>query len=49
MGFVVAPAERIASLARVAEDTYISPAYLAHAIVHEWCRRGLLPPQIERL
>jgi DNA-binding transcriptional MocR family regulator len=49
MGFLIAPAERIATLAKVAEDTYISPAYLAHAIVHEWCRRGLLPPQIERL
>jgi DNA-binding transcriptional MocR family regulator len=49
MGFVVAPADRVATLARVAEDTYISPAYLAHAIVHEWCRRGLLSPQIERL
>ena len=49
MGFVVATADRIAALARVAEDTYISPAYLAHAITYEWCRRGLLAPQIERL
>ena len=36
-------------LAKVAEDTYISPGYLAQGITYEWCRRGLLPPQIERL
>jgi DNA-binding transcriptional MocR family regulator len=39
----------IARIAKVAEDTYISPGYVAHAITWEWCRRGLLPPQIERL
>jgi DNA-binding transcriptional MocR family regulator len=39
----------ITSLARVAEDTYISPGYLAQGITYEWCRRGLLTPQIERL
>jgi DNA-binding transcriptional MocR family regulator len=41
--------ERIARIAKVAEDTYISPAYLAHGIAYEWCRRGKLGPQIERL
>ena len=39
----------IAKLAKVAEDTYISPGYVAQGITYEWCRRGLLPPQIERL
>ena len=39
----------IGKLAKVAEDTYISPGYVAQAITWEWCRRGLLPPQIERL
>jgi DNA-binding transcriptional MocR family regulator len=33
----------------VAEDTYISPGYFAHGVTWEWCRRGLLTPQIERL
>ena len=33
----------------MAEDTYISPGYLAQGITYEWCQRGLLQPQIERL
>lgn len=49
MGFAVAPPERITALARAAEDTYIAPTHVAHAITYEWCRRGLLPPQVERL
>jgi DNA-binding transcriptional MocR family regulator len=48
-GFMVGPAPLISRLAKVAEDTYISPGYVAQAITYEWCRRGLLPPQIERL
>jgi DNA-binding transcriptional MocR family regulator len=36
-------------VAKVAEDTYISPGYVAHGIAYEWCRRGLLPAQIGRL
>jgi 2-aminoadipate transaminase len=48
-GFIVGPAPIIGQLAKVAEDTYISPGYLAQGITYEWCRRGLLPPQIERL
>jgi DNA-binding transcriptional MocR family regulator len=39
----------LGKLAKVAEDTYISPGYLAQGIAYEWCRRGLLAPQIERL
>jgi DNA-binding transcriptional MocR family regulator len=39
----------VARLAKVAEDTYISPGFVAQGITYEWCRRGLLPPQIERL
>jgi 2-aminoadipate transaminase len=48
-GFMMGNAERIAGIAKVAEDTYISPGYFAHGVTWEWCRRGLLPPQIERL
>ena len=47
--FMTGPPALIGKLARVAEDTYISPGYLAQGIANEWCRRGLLPPQIERL
>jgi 2-aminoadipate transaminase len=39
----------IGPLAKIAEDTYISPGYVAQAITYEWCRRGLLPPQVESL
>lgn len=49
LGFMMGSADRLAKIAKVAEDTYISPNYLAHGIAYEWCRRGLLGPQIERL
>lgn len=48
-GFMVGMPALIAKLAKVAEDTYISPGYVAQGITYEWCRRGLLAPQIERL
>ena len=48
-GFMIGEPSIIAALAKVAENTYISPGYVAQGITHEWCRRGLLPPQIERL
>jgi 2-aminoadipate transaminase len=48
-GFMIGPPAIIAKLAKVAEDTYISPGYVAQGITWEWCRRGRLPPQIERL
>ena len=48
-GFMVGAAALIAKLAKVAEDTYISPGYVAQGITYEWCRRGLLAPQVERL
>jgi DNA-binding transcriptional MocR family regulator len=49
IGLMTGPAETLAGIAKVAEDTYISPGYLAEGVVYEWCRRGLLTPQIERL
>src|SRR3954467_7803025 len=48
-GFVVGPPPIVARLAKVAEDTYISPGYFAQGVTYEWCRRGLLAPQLERL
>jgi DNA-binding transcriptional MocR family regulator len=48
-GFLIGDTALLARVAKVAEDTYVSPGYVAHAITWEWCRRGLLPPQIERL
>ena len=49
LGFMVGDAGKLAQIARVAEDTYISPGYFAHGVTWEWCRRGLLPAQVERL
>src|SRR5262249_1799046 len=49
LGFMVGEAGLLVKLAKVAEDTYISPGYVAHGITYEWCRRGLLLPQIEKL
>jgi DNA-binding transcriptional MocR family regulator len=48
-GFMIGEQALIARLAKVAEDTYISPGYVAQGITFEWCRRGLLPAQLERL
>lgn len=48
-GFMIGRPDLIVKLAKVAEDTYISPGYLAQGITYEWCQRGLLQPQIERL
>ena len=48
-GFMIGRPDLVATLAKVAEDTYISPGYLAQGITYEWCQRGLLQPQIERL
>jgi DNA-binding transcriptional MocR family regulator len=48
-GFMLGDPALIGALARVAGDTYISPGSVAQGITYEWCRRGLLVPQIERL
>jgi DNA-binding transcriptional MocR family regulator len=48
-GYMIGDPDLLARLGRAAEDTYISPSYLSHAIAYEWCRRGLLPSHIEEL
>jgi 2-aminoadipate transaminase len=49
VGFMLGDPATLAKIGKVAEDTYISPGYFAHGVTYEWCRRGLLPPQIEKL
>jgi DNA-binding transcriptional MocR family regulator len=48
-GFLAGNEALVARLAKIAEDTYISPGYLAEGVAYEWCRRGSLPGQIEKL
>ncbi len=49
LGFMLGDAARLAPIAKVAEDTYISPGYFAHGVTHEWLKAGKLGPQIEKL
>jgi len=49
LGFMLGDPALLSRVAKVAEETYICPNYLAHGIAYEWCRRGMLAPQIEKL
>ena len=49
VGMLYGQAELLQKVAKIAEDTYITPSLLAHGIVYEFCRNGELPGQIERL
>jgi 2-aminoadipate transaminase len=49
LGYAVATSEAIAGLAAFAVDTYIGPVLPSQGIVFEYCRAGLLEPNIEAL
>jgi 2-aminoadipate transaminase len=49
VGYLIGPADVVAKLAATAEATYISPSFIGEATVWEFCRRGWLEPQLERL
>ncbi|MFN8543689.1 MAG: PLP-dependent aminotransferase family protein [Candidatus Binatia bacterium] len=49
VGYLIADAATVARVAKVAEDTYITPNLLGEATVWELCRRGRLEPQHARL
>lgn len=48
-GYLVGPTDVIAALAKWAINTYIGPVFPTQGMVYEYCRRGLLAPNIERL
>lgn len=48
-GILYGPAELIKQVAKIAEDTYITPSLLPQGIVYEFCNSGALPGQIEKL
>jgi 2-aminoadipate transaminase len=47
VGYLVGPAELIASIAKRATNTYISPNMVAQSIVHEFCVSGSIDRSIE--
>ena len=49
VGSLIGPAKPLAQLAKAANDTYISAAFLGQATVAEFLHRKLLEPQLERL
>lgn len=49
VGSIVGDATALARLAKAAEDTYITPNLVGEATVYEFCRRGWLDPQLDRL
>jgi 2-aminoadipate transaminase len=49
VGFLIGPKDIMPKLHKWSEDTYIHPALVTEGIVYEYCRRGLLEPNIEAL
>ncbi len=49
VGYMIGAADTVTRLAKMAEDTYITPNLLGQATVYEFCQRGLLEPQLDRL
>jgi 2-aminoadipate transaminase len=49
VGFIIGPREVMPRLHKWSEDTYIHPSLVTGGIVYEYCRRGLLAPNIEKL
>jgi 2-aminoadipate transaminase len=47
VGYLVGPSELIASIAKRATNTYISPNMVAQSIVHEFCVSGAIDRSIE--
>jgi 2-aminoadipate transaminase len=47
VGYLVGPAEQIATLAKKANETYISPNMLAESVVYELCRSGGLDENLK--
>jgi 2-aminoadipate transaminase len=49
VGYLVAPGSIVEAVAKIATDTYVTPGLLAQGIAYEFCRRGWLEPNVERL
>lgn len=49
IGYLVLPPDLAPRFRKWSEDTYIHPVLPTEGIVNEYCRRGLLDPNVERL
>jgi 2-aminoadipate transaminase len=49
VGYLVAPESIVEAVAKIATDTYVTPGLLAQGVAYEFCRRGWLEPNLERL
>lgn len=49
VGYIVGDRAALAQIGQVANDTYITPNLIGEATVYEFCQRGWLEPQLERL
>jgi DNA-binding transcriptional MocR family regulator len=49
VGYMVAAKDILAALAPIVANTYVCPGLLAEGVVYEFCRRGWLEPNIEKL
>jgi 2-aminoadipate transaminase len=49
VGYLIGPEQLVQQLAKIAEDTYVTPNMLSQGIVYEYCQRGWLEPNIDRL
>ena len=49
LGYLVGPADVVADLSAWAINTYIGPVFPTQGMVYEYCRQGLLAPNVERL
>jgi 2-aminoadipate transaminase len=49
VGYVVAPPRILEAMASIVANTYVCPGLLAEGIVYEFCRRGWLELNIEKL
>jgi 2-aminoadipate transaminase len=47
VGYLIGPADEIATLAKLANEQYISPSMFAESVVWELCRSGALDKNIE--
>ncbi|TKJ30031.1 MAG: aspartate aminotransferase [Chloroflexi bacterium B3_Chlor] len=49
VGYLMGPEPLVQQLAKIAEDTYVSPNMIGQGVAYEYCRRGWLGPNIDRL